>query len=112
VTERLGARLREGDLLARIGGEEFLVALPDASPARARHVAERLCDAIRATPVTVPGVATSVPVTLSIGVTVVQTGPGVPVPDMQSVLEKADRALYAAKARGRNQASFCTPSAA
>jgi len=34
------------------------------------------------------------------------------VPDMQSVLEKADRALYAAKARGRNQASFCTPSAA
>src|SRR6056297_3273948 len=112
VTELLGARLRDGDLLARIGGEEFLVALPDASPARARHVAERLCDAIRATPVTVPGVATSVPVTLSIGVTVVQTGPGVPVPDMQSVLEKADRALYAAKARGRNQASFCTPPAA
>jgi len=112
VTERLAAHLHEGDLLARIGGEEFLVALPDASPARARRVAERLCDAIRATPVAVPGVAAPIPVTLSIGVTVVQTGPGTPVPDMQTVLEEADRALYAAKAQGRNQASFCTRSAA
>jgi two-component system cell cycle response regulator len=112
VTERLSAHLREGDLLARIGGEEFLVALPDATPARARRVAERLCDAIRATPVAVPGVAAPIPVTLSIGVTVVQGGPGLPAPDLQCVLEEADRALYAAKARGRNQASFCTRSAA
>ncbi|MFB9149245.1 diguanylate cyclase [Roseovarius ramblicola] len=112
VTERLGAHLRAGDLLARIGGEEFLVALPDASPARARRVAERLCDAIRATPIAVPGVAAPIPVTLSIGVTVVQTGPGQPAPDMQTVLEQADSALYAAKAQGRNQASFCARSAA
>jgi len=112
VTERLSAHLREGDLLARIGGEEFLVALPDTSHARARQVAERLCDAIRATPVAVPGVAAPIPVTLSIGVTVVQGGPGLPAPDLQTVLEEADSALYAAKAQGRNQASFCTRSAA
>lgn len=112
VTERLSAHLREGDLLARIGGEEFLVALPDATPTRARRVAERLCDAIRATPVAVPGVAAPIPVTLSIGVTLIQPRPGTPAPDLQCVLEKADRALYAAKARGRNQASFCTRSAA
>jgi two-component system cell cycle response regulator len=112
VTERLSAHLRERDLLARIGGEEFLIALPDATPARARRVAERLCDAIRATPVAIPGIAAPIPVTLSIGVTLVPTGPGLVAPDLQSVLAEADRALYAAKARGRNQASFCTRSAA
>ncbi len=112
VTERLGAHLREGDLLARIGGEEFLVALPDATPGRARRVAERLCDAIRATPMAVPGQSAPIPVTLSIGVTLVQSGPGNPAPDMQTVLDEADRALYAAKAQGRNQASFCARSAA
>jgi two-component system cell cycle response regulator len=112
VTGRLAAHLREGDLLARIGGEEFLIALPDATPARARRVAERLCDAIRVTPVKVPGQPAPIPVTLSIGVTTVEAGPGLPAPDMQSVLEEADRALYAAKTHGRNQASFCTRSAA
>ncbi len=112
VTERLSAHLRERDLLARIGGEEFLIALPDATPARARRVAERLCDAIRATPVAIPAIAAPIPVTLSIGVTLVPTGPGLVAPDLQSVLAEADRALYAAKARGRNQASFCTRSAA
>ena len=112
VTERLDAHLREGDLLARIGGEEFLIALPDAPIARARRVAERLCEAIRATPVKVPGLDTPIPVTLSIGVTTVASGPGQRAPDTQTVLEEADRALYAAKAHGRNQASFCTRSAA
>lgn len=112
VTQRLAGHLRDGDLLARIGGEEFLIALPDASIDRARRVAERLCEAIRATPVKVSGLPTPIPVTLSIGVTTVEGGPGTPAPDMQSVLEEADRALYAAKARGRNQASFCARSAA
>jgi len=112
VTERLAAHLRDGDLLARIGGEEFLIALPDAPMGRARRVAERLCEAVRSTPVKVPGLAAPIPVTLSIGVTTVEGGPGHPVPEMQAVFEEADHALYAAKARGRNQASFCTRSAA
>ncbi|MGR3520719.1 MAG: GGDEF domain-containing protein, partial [Roseovarius sp.] len=108
----LGAHLREGDLLARIGGEEFLIVLPDATPGRARRVAERLCDVVRAVPIAVPGQPAPIPVTLSIGVTLVQSGPGNPAPDMQTVLEEADRALYVAKAQGRNQASFCARSAA
>ena len=112
VTERLAGHLRDGDLLARVGGEEFLIALPDASIDRARRVAGRLCETIRATPVKVSGLVTPIPVTLSIGVTTVAGRPGIPAPDMRCVLEEADRALYAAKARGRNQASFCARSAA
>jgi two-component system cell cycle response regulator len=112
VTERLRTHLRAGDLLARIGGEEFLIALPDTTRAEAQEVAERLCDAIRATPVAVPGARAPIAVTLSLGVTVAEPRPGLPPPTMQVLLEEADRALYAAKARGRNQARFCTRSAA
>ena len=112
VTERLAAHLRAEELLARIGGEEFLIALPDTPRDRAERVADRLCEAIRATPVTVPGLVDPIPVTLSIGVTVVPTGPGQPVPRMQTLLDEADRALYVAKEQGRNQASFCARSAA
>ncbi|MBE0454466.1 diguanylate cyclase [Roseovarius autotrophicus] len=112
VTERLRAHLREGDLLARIGGEEFLIALPDTSRAQAQEVAARLCEAVSATPVIIPGGGAPIPVTLSIGVTVAASRPGLPPPLMQTLLEQADRALYAAKARGRNQARFCARSAA
>ena len=112
VTERLAAHLRSQELLARIGGEEFLIALPDTPRDRAERVADRLCEAIRATPVTVPGIARPIPVTLSIGVTVVAGTSGEPAQRMQHLIDEADRALYAAKAQGRNQASFCTRSAA
>lgn len=112
VTERLVAHMRKEDLLARIGGEEFLLALPDVTPACARRAAEHLCDAIRATPVAVPGVAAPIPVTLSIGVTIESGGPCMQAPDLQTVLEEVDRALYAAKAHGHNQASFWARSAA
>ncbi len=112
VTERLRAHLRAGDLLARIGGEEFLIALPNTTRTEAQEVAERLCDAVRSTPVAVPGARAPIPVTLSLGVTVAEARPGRPQPTMQVLLEEADRALYAAKARGRNQARFCTRSAA
>ena len=80
VTERLSAHLRAEELLARIGGEEFLIVLPDTPRDRAERVADRLCEAIRATPVTVPGVASrsrsrSASVSRSF-----QPAPGHPVP--------------------------------
>lgn len=112
VTERLRTHLRASDLLARIGGEEFLIALPDTSRAEAQEVAERLCHAIRATPVVVPGTGGPIAVTLSLGVTVAAPHPGLPPPSLQALLEEADHALYAAKARGRDQARLSTPSAA
>ena len=50
VAARLNRNLRDGDLLARIGGEEFLIALPETSLADARGIAERLCHAIEESP--------------------------------------------------------------
>jgi two-component system cell cycle response regulator len=99
VARRLRAELRAQDLIARIGGEEFLIALPDASATTARAVADRLLAAARARPVTLPG-GTDVPVTLSIGLAMGLPADG-PTPD--ELLARADRALMAAKAEGRDQ---------
>jgi two-component system cell cycle response regulator len=112
ISQSLRSHLREADMLARIGGEEFLVVLPDTPRDRAQDVAQRLCDMVRATGVTVPGVAKPLRITISIGVTIGQHAPGLPVPTVEGLLEEADRALYLAKAQGRNQASFCARSAA
>lgn len=112
VSQALRSHLREGDMLARIGGEEFLIVLPDTPRARAQHVAQRLCDRVRATGIAVPGTPVPVHVTVSIGVTIGQPAPGRPAPTVEALFEEADRALYLAKAQGRDQASFCARSAA
>jgi two-component system cell cycle response regulator len=70
VTERLRDTMRPSDLLARIGGEEFLVALPDTGLAEAQVVAERLCRAVAALPVTLPDGSAQVRVTMSVGLAV------------------------------------------
>jgi two-component system cell cycle response regulator len=50
VAARLARNLRGGDLLARIGGEEFLIALPETNLAEAQSVADRLCRSVAETP--------------------------------------------------------------
>lgn len=102
VARRLAANVRPGDLLARIGGEEFLVALPDTGLATARRIAERLRGAIEEQPVALPD-GSMLPVTASIGLAVddrPQPGLGAGV---QGLLDRADRALFGAKAGGRNK---------
>lgn len=112
ITQHLRSQLRDVDALARIGGEEFLLILPDTPRMRALQIAERLCHSVRETPIPLPGSGTSLTVTISIGVTIGQHRPGLPVPTVEGLLNEADRALYLAKAQGRNQASFCARSAA
>ncbi|WP_151717219.1 diguanylate cyclase [Gemmobacter serpentinus] len=103
VSQRLTDNLRASDLVARIGGEEFLVALPDAGLTDAKRTAERLCEVVQAHPIQLRnGVALTV--TVSIGLALARPG----LPDAQSeaitaVIERADRALLLAKAGGRNQ---------
>ncbi|SEL83267.1 response regulator receiver modulated diguanylate cyclase [Roseovarius azorensis] len=112
VCDRLRANLSEGDLLARIGGEEFLIVTPVVSRDHARQTAERLRRVIRQTPIVLPDCNVTVSVTISIGITIGQNRPGLPLPSVESLLHEADRALYVAKAQGRNKASFCARSAA
>ena len=112
ITQHLRSQLRDVDALARIGGEEFLLILPDTPRMRALQIAEHLCQSVRETPIPLPGSGTSLTVTISIGVTIGQHRPGLPVPTVEGLLNEADRALYLAKAQGRNQASFCARSAA
>ncbi|HEY0833193.1 MAG TPA: diguanylate cyclase [Azospirillum sp.] len=89
--------LREHDVIGRLGGEEFAVLLPDTDGAAAAAVAERLREAVEsASPDWSNG---ELAVTISIGVTV-WVSDDVTV---ESVLHRADVALYEAKRRGRNQ---------
>jgi two-component system cell cycle response regulator len=102
VSRRLTANLRADDLLARIGGEEFLVALPDAGMALARTVAERLCRSIEERPIRLASGAL-LTVTVSIGVAV---SDGTRLNSSDAVIEAADLALLDSKGSGRNQVTF------
>ncbi len=90
-------RQRGGDVAARYGGEEFVVMLPGANEAGAARFAERLRAAIEHATIEFGG--RSLAVTASLGVAI---WPG-DAADAESLLDAADRALYAAKAAGRNR---------
>ncbi|MGE0749196.1 MAG: GGDEF domain-containing protein [Variibacter sp.] len=95
--EIAGRSLRSSDLVGRLGGEEFAVMLSDANRDNAFVVAERL-RANFAHAATALG-SHEVHATLSIGVTIIQE----PTDQLSNLLERADKALYRAKANGRNR---------
>ena len=97
VVATIKTLLRDSDLFARIGGEELVVLMPETGIEAARLVADRLRVAIQTDRYPLPN--QSVAVTASIGLAVT-TVPPEPLP---ALLERADRALYAAKAAGRNR---------
>lgn len=102
VARRLSVNMRAGDLLGRIGGEEFIVALPQTTYANAQVLAKRLCRAVEAVPVRIDPI-TAITVTISIGLAVSgQIAPCGEEP-VAAALARADRALMRAKACGRNQ---------
>ncbi len=88
--------LRPGDIVSRVGGEEFFAVLPGANLKEGCATAERVCRAFEAAGVTVDD--RKVGATVSAGVTAADTAD---VP-LAVLLEKADAALYRAKMRGRN----------
>jgi len=95
VGAALTANVRDGDLAARVGGEEFLVLLPDTGGSTATLVAERLRQAIAGLEVAAgPGLAKA-----SLGVTCL----GPQDNDAGDLLRRADGALYTAKDSGRNR---------
>lgn len=99
VAHRIGERLRLADLLARFGGEEFLVLLPNTDRDGAAVVAENIRLAVESAPFEVRGQA--IAVTVSIGVHA-----EVPRQDATAAdafIAASDQALYAAKRQGRNR---------
>ncbi|GAB1362346.1 diguanylate cyclase [Rhodobacter sp.] len=109
VARRLSDNLRMGDLLARIGGEEFLAALPQTSLADAQRVACRLRQVIAENAITLPSGQT-VHVTASIGVAMGRRG--TVAEDVGDLVDRADMALLQSKSAGRNQVTFAGRSAA
>jgi len=100
-SHRIQENVRGVDLVARMGGEEFLVVMPDAGAMVAKHVSERLRRAVNSKPF-VTKAGEELNITVSIGVAI-----GKPSDDEPEKLVKcADQALYEAKAGGRDLVSF------
>jgi diguanylate cyclase (GGDEF)-like protein len=97
TAEAARTKLRPTDLIARVGGEEFVLIFPQTALAGAGRAAERLREAVAERALQHQGV--SMPrATASFGVTELAEGD-----DVNALLERADRALYRAKSNGRNQ---------
>ncbi|EKU81800.1 diguanylate cyclase (GGDEF)-like protein [Massilia sp. UYP32] len=97
LVERTQQTIRKIDYCARLGGEEFAVLLPDADGRTVLSVAQRLRAALERAPQVEAGAA-GVSYTVSIGVAMLRPGEGI-----TSLMARADTALYAAKAGGRNR---------
>lgn len=91
--------VRSIDLVGRLGGEEFIVVMPETSLGGAALVAERVRAAVADEMFTLPKEGKTLPITVSIGVAV--TGPD--DDELECVLKRADNALYDAKNAGRNR---------
>ncbi len=98
VSSVLASSVRDGDSVYRLGGEEFLVVLPNANIERAMHVAERIRVAVGGLDLT--GQAPGGAMTVSLGVTSADDGDEA---TFAQALELADSALYASKSGGRNR---------
>lgn len=110
VLTQAGARMRRvlgtTGFAARIGGEEFMIGVPDVSPAKALKLAEAICVSICEKPFRLPDQPEPIPVTISIGLKM--SAPGFLSQDseperVEDLMKSADKALYAAKRAGRNQ---------
>jgi len=103
--QRVQRGIRGIDLAARMGGEEFVVLMPETSAEEAEGVAERLRQSVANSPFPVSDPVQEIPVTVSVGVTVStdrsDTG--------AELIRRADEALYSAKNNGRNRVTLWHP---
>lgn len=103
VAATLAADLRAPMSAGRLGGEEFLLLLPGATVEAARQVAERVRSAV--TRIDTARWFSGTPLSVSVGVAIAHPGPG----GVADVLRRADEALYAAKAGGRDRVHVGAP---
>jgi two-component system cell cycle response regulator len=89
---------RNSDLSARLGGEEFVVVMPETSMQVALTVAERLREGVGGKPFAMRDGSPGLDITISLGVAVIDGADDTPA----ALLARADEALYRAKSGGRN----------
>jgi diguanylate cyclase (GGDEF)-like protein len=106
IARNVGAHLRPYDAMFRYGGDEFLLCLPDTEPEGAVEVCGRLRAELESLEHRVAG-GDAFPVTVSIGIAELEGSLSV-----EDVLDRADRALFAAKAAGRNRVVVWEPAMA
>ena len=98
ISARLRATMRGFDYIGRYGGEEFLIILQNTDLEEGREIAERLRHQVEVSPFHHNDV--TLPITISVGMTHYHQGDVA-----ESMIQRADEALYLAKAAGRNQVS-------
>ena len=103
-SRRLQENIRGVDLVARFGGEEFFVAMPDVDQRAAAHAAERIRRAIEDAPVPLPD-GGEVEVTVSIGVAIATAADA----DAEAIIKRADCALYNSKEVGPQPGELLRP---
>ena len=92
-------QLHDGELFARLGGEEFVIIVPGLAPELARFTAERLRRAVQDLHIVQPEQALRITVSIGLSGCAADT----PAPSLDELLASADQALYRAKAQGRNR---------
>lgn len=102
LVDFLGRTMRRSDMLARLGGEEFCLLMPNTPPTEAARVIDRMRETIAVT--SVPGLVPELYLTFSAGVA--SWTPGV---TDRMLINTADEALYAAKGSGRNRVMIGRP---
>lgn len=102
VAAVLSAELRDADILARLGGEEFVLLLPDTDPDGATHLVERIRDSLLDIDSTAND--SDVGITASYGLTFLDESyrGQDPIDVLEALYEKADAAMYQSKAKGRD----------
>jgi two-component system cell cycle response regulator len=103
VLQELAARLKQSirniDMICRIGGEEFVIVLPNTNAEVAGKIADRMCRNVSDKPFNVGARTGPLQITVSIGVAVVEGSSDT----MEAMMKRADEALYDAKRGGRNR---------
>lgn len=103
----LGNHVRPDDLVARIGGEEFMIILPNTTAPEAYATAQRLCDVVAQYAFVLPTTDQPFKLTVSIGAALAGG-----CTDTSALMSSADAALYRSKNEGRNQVTMSARSAA
>ncbi|MDA5556294.1 diguanylate cyclase [Shimia sp. MMG029] len=125
IARRMRRCLSQADLIARMGGEEFMIVVPVEDVAAAEQIAQRLCDVVRSEPVYLRGRDIQIPVTVSIGVAlgsdlIKASSDAAPTSHLRvaandgiasALIDRADQALYGAKAEGRDKVTLSCPAA-